>query len=112
MGNLVLSLFPGIGLLDQAFEEVGYCVVRGPDLLWGGDVHVFAPPPGCFVGVIGGPPCKAFSRGAARARNGDRAHASILNMEPTGSMRPGSIQGWRNEGRSRAAPLGIKSRAS
>jgi DNA (cytosine-5)-methyltransferase 1 len=38
MSALVLSLFPGIGLLDMAFEEVGFCVVRGPDLLWGGDV--------------------------------------------------------------------------
>jgi site-specific DNA-cytosine methylase len=26
---LVLSLFPGIGLLDRAFEEAGFCVVRG-----------------------------------------------------------------------------------
>lgn len=33
---LVLSLFPGIGLLDMAFEEEGFTVVRGPDLLWGG----------------------------------------------------------------------------
>lgn len=59
---LVLSLFPGIGLLDMAFEEEGFCVVRGPDLLWGGDVHRFHPPPGRFDGVIGGPPCQAFSR--------------------------------------------------
>jgi len=29
---LVLSLFPGIGLLDMAFEQEGFCVVRGPDL--------------------------------------------------------------------------------
>jgi DNA (cytosine-5)-methyltransferase 1 len=49
-------------LLDQAFEEAGYCVVRGPDLLWGGDVHRFHPPAGRFEGVIGGPPCQAFSR--------------------------------------------------
>jgi DNA (cytosine-5)-methyltransferase 1 len=60
--NLVLSLFPGIGLLDMAFEEEGYCVVRGPDLLWGGDVKRFHPPAGRFDGVIGGPPCQAFSR--------------------------------------------------
>src|SRR3954470_17140903 len=59
---LVLSLFPGIGLLDQAFEEAGFCIVRGPDLLWGGDVHGFHPPAGRFDGVIGGPPCQAFSR--------------------------------------------------
>lgn len=59
---LVLSLFPGIGLLDRAFEEEGFCVVRGPDLLWGGDVRAFHPPAGRFDGVIGGPPCQAFSR--------------------------------------------------
>ena len=34
--SLVLSIFPGIGLLDMAFEEEGFCIVRGPDLLWGG----------------------------------------------------------------------------
>lgn len=56
--SLVLSLFPGIGLLDQAFEEEGFCVVRGPDLLWGGDVRDFHPPAGKFDGVIGGPPCQ------------------------------------------------------
>lgn len=59
---LVLSLFPGIGLLDMAFEEEGFCVVRGPDLLWGGDVRRFHPPAGRFEGVIGGPPCQMFSR--------------------------------------------------
>jgi DNA (cytosine-5)-methyltransferase 1 len=59
---LVLSLFPGIGLLDRAFEEEGFCVVRGPDLLWGGDVRRFHPPAGRFEGVIGGPPCKRWSR--------------------------------------------------
>lgn len=60
--SLVLSLFPGIGLLDMAFEEEGFCVVRGPDLLWGGDIRRFHPPAGKFDGVIGGPPCQAFSR--------------------------------------------------
>jgi DNA (cytosine-5)-methyltransferase 1 len=59
---LVLSLFPGIGLLDMAFEAEGFCVVRGPDVLWGGDIHTFHPPAGKFSGVIGGPPCQAFSR--------------------------------------------------
>lgn len=58
---LVLSLFPGIGLLDQAFEEEGFCVVRGPDLIWGGDIRAFNPPAGRFEGVIGGPPCQRFS---------------------------------------------------
>ena len=61
MNGLVLSLFPGIGLLDAAFEEEGFCVVRGPDLLWGGDVRNFNPPAGRFEGVIGGPPCQRFS---------------------------------------------------
>ena len=59
-GQLVLSLFPGIGLLDMAFEEEGFCVLRGPDLLWGGDIRRFHPPAGKFDGVIGGPPCQAF----------------------------------------------------
>lgn len=62
VSDLVLSLFPGIGMLDMAFEEEGFCVVRGPDLLWGGDVRRFHPPAGKFDGVIGGPPCQAFSR--------------------------------------------------
>ena len=60
--RLVLSLFPGVGLLDRGFELAGFCVVRGPDLLWGGDIRKFTPPPGVFAGVIGGPPCQDFSR--------------------------------------------------
>ena len=69
--QLVLSLFPGIGLLDMAFEEEGFCVVRGPDLLWGGDVLKFHPPAGRFDGVIGGPPCQEHSTLAALVeRNG------------------------------------------
>ena len=65
MNELVLSLFPGIGLLDMAFEQEGFCVVRGPDVLWGGDVRKFHPPAGRFGGVIGGPPCQAHSTYAA-----------------------------------------------
>src|SRR6185312_16201865 len=61
MAVLVLSLFPGLGLFDRAFEQEGFCVVRGPDVLWGGDVRRFHPPAGRFDGVIGGPPCQAFS---------------------------------------------------
>lgn len=60
-GRLVLSVFPGIDLLGRAFEEERYCVVRGPDLLWGGDIRGWHPPAGVFEGVIGGPPCQAFS---------------------------------------------------
>lgn len=62
MSGLVLSLFPGIGMLDMAFEEAGFCVVRGPDLLWGGDIRRFHVPAGRFDGIIGGPPCQMFSR--------------------------------------------------
>lgn len=62
VSQLVLSLFPGIGLLDMAFEQEGFCVVRGPDLLWGGDVRAFHPPAGRFDGVIGGDPCQAHSQ--------------------------------------------------
>lgn len=59
---LVLSLFPGIDLLGRAFEAEGFCVVRGPDLLWGGDVRAFHPPGLRFDGVIAGSPCQDFSR--------------------------------------------------
>ena len=69
MGDLVLSIFPGIGLLDKAFEREGFCVVRGPDILWGGDIRSFHPPAGKFDGVIGGPPCQAFSSLAALNRS-------------------------------------------
>lgn len=80
---LVLSLFPGIGLLDMAFEEEGFCVVRGPDLLWGGDVHKFMPPAGRFDGIIGGPPCKRFSplANVVRAVHGEDAVAPDLIPE-------------------------------
>jgi DNA (cytosine-5)-methyltransferase 1 len=67
--SLVLSLFPGIGLLDMAFEQEGFCVVRGPDVLWGGDVRRFHPLAGRFDGVIGGPPCQCFSRLAHLVRH-------------------------------------------
>jgi DNA (cytosine-5)-methyltransferase 1 len=59
---LVLSLFPGIGILDRGFEAEGFCVVRGPDILWGGDIRRFHVEPGRFDGIIGGPPCQDFSK--------------------------------------------------
>jgi len=72
MNELVLSIFPGIDLLGRAFEEEGYCVVRGPDLLWGGDIKSFHPPAGVFGGVIGGPPCQAHSSAAMNRRRLDK----------------------------------------
>ena len=58
---LVLSLFPGVDLLGMAFEQEGFCVVQGPDVIFGRDVRDFHPPAGRFDGVIGGPPCKGES---------------------------------------------------
>lgn len=59
---LVLSLFPGIDLLGRGFEQENFCVVRGPDHLFGGDIREFHTMPGRFDGVIGGSPCQDFSR--------------------------------------------------
>src|SRR6266699_927332 len=59
---LVLSLFPGIDLFGRGFEAEGFCVVRGPDLIFGGDVRAFHAPRGRFPGVIAGSPCQDFSR--------------------------------------------------
>lgn len=76
-GQLVLELFPGAGLFGKAFEALGATVVRGPDILWGGDVRDFhaIDVRGRFDGIIGGPPCQQFSKAAAL---GSRA----LNLIP------------------------------
>lgn len=58
----MLSLFPGLDVLGRGFEEEDWCVVRGPDVLWGEDVRGWQVVPGPWDGVIGGPPCQAFSR--------------------------------------------------
>lgn len=58
---MILSIFPGLGFLDRAFEAEGFCTVRGPDPIWGGDVREFHPPSGVFDGVIGGDPCQSHS---------------------------------------------------
>lgn len=62
MGDYVLSIYPGLDLLGRAFEMSGCTVLRGPDILWGGDNRQFHPPPGVFAGVIGGPPCQSRSQ--------------------------------------------------
>lgn len=85
MMKIILSLFPGIGLLDRAFEEVfdgEACIVRGPDVLWGGDIRTFHVPPGVFWGVIGGPPCQRFSRMANLVRKVHGEDALAENLIP------------------------------
>lgn len=66
----VLSLFPGIDLLGRGLEASGFCIVRGPDLLWGGDIRTFHPPAGKFQGVVGGSPCQDFSKARRSAGTG------------------------------------------
>ena len=68
--QLVLSLFPGIDLFGRGFEECGFCVVRGPDLIYGSDIRGFTVPAGRFDGVIGGPPCPDFSKARRTAPTG------------------------------------------
>ena len=58
---MVLSIFPGLDVLGMGFEAEGFCVVQGPDVIWGGDVRRFHPPSGVFDGVIGGDPCQSHS---------------------------------------------------
>ena len=67
---LVLSIFPGIDMLGKGFEMEGFCVVRGPDLIWGGDIRSFHVPSGKLDGVIGGPPCQDFSNARRSAPTG------------------------------------------
>lgn len=82
MHSMVLSLFPGVGVFDRAFEAEGFCVVRGPDLLWGGDVARFQPPRGVFSGIKGGSPCHDYScaRRAPPTGEGDRLMAEFARV--------------------------------
>lgn len=68
--SLILSLFPGIDMLGMGFEAEGFCVVRSPDLIFGGDIRNFHAVPGRFDGVIGGPPCQDFSKARRSAPTG------------------------------------------
>lgn len=45
---LVLSMFPGADLFGMAFEAEGFCVVAGPDVIFGRDIRNFHPPAGRF----------------------------------------------------------------
>lgn len=75
--TLVLSLFPGADLFGMAFEQEGFCVVRGPDVLLGGDIRKFQAIAGKFDGVIGGPPCQLFSQ-ALNRRNGVTSAVNLI----------------------------------
>jgi DNA (cytosine-5)-methyltransferase 1 len=59
--QLVLSLFSGIGLLDRAFKEAGFCVVSAGDLILGQDIRDFTGVKNKFDGIIAGSPCQDFS---------------------------------------------------
>ena len=67
-------------MLDRAFESEGFCIVRGPDVLWGGDIRDFHVPPGKFDAVIGSPPCQCFS--ALVAINKSRGFSIAENRIP------------------------------
>ena len=60
--DLVLSVYPGIDLLGRGFEAEGFCVVRGPDLIWGQSIESFHIPSNVFQGIITGSPCQGFSK--------------------------------------------------
>lgn len=63
MSGIILSLFSGLGALDEGFRREGWCVVSAGDVAWSSlyDVRGFHPPAGVFEGVIGGDPCQSHS---------------------------------------------------
>ena len=77
MTELVLSLFPGVGLLDSAFAAAGFCVVQAQDKITGGDVREYVGVPGRFDGIVAGPPCQGFS--AVNSYRKEDDHHSVQN---------------------------------
>lgn len=69
MSETVLSVFGGIGLLDSAFEDCGFQLSHGPELLRGVDVRGWHPGRS-HDGVIGGSPCQDFSDARRTAPTG------------------------------------------
>lgn len=69
--QLILSLFPGVDLLGMGFEQEGFTVVRGPDLIFGRNIKSFHVPPRRFNGIIAGSPCQDFSPKRRTAPTGD-----------------------------------------
>ncbi len=81
MTELVLSLFPGVGLLDRMFVAAGFCVVQAADKITGGEIRDFAGVRGRIDGVIAGPPCPGFSVANNKYRNDDDHHSVINSRE-------------------------------
>lgn len=77
MTELVLSLFPGVGLLDRAFAAAGFCVVQAQDKITGGDIRDFAGVRGRLDGIVAGPPCQGFSK--ANEFRLVSSHSSVIN---------------------------------
>jgi DNA (cytosine-5)-methyltransferase 1 len=89
--QLVLSLFPGIDLLGRGFEEEGFFVVRGPDLIWGQSIETFHAPPGRFDGIIAGSPCQNWSM---INRNRDRAAGDSSIAEFSRLVTEANVDWW------------------
>lgn len=66
----------------MGFERAGYCVVRGPDTLWGQSITDWHALPGVFEGVIGGPPCQFYSSAnrTGNPRDGDALVIQFLRV--------------------------------
>lgn len=77
--GVILSLYPGLDLLGRAFGEHGWCVVRGPDILWGQRTEDFHGVPHQFDGVIAGTPCIDYSK-ARRDPPTGKSDAAILEF--------------------------------
>lgn len=60
--SLILSLFCGLDLLGQGFQDAGFCVVQAGDIILGKDICNFRGIAGRFDGIVGGSPCQDFSR--------------------------------------------------
>jgi DNA (cytosine-5)-methyltransferase 1 len=78
VSELVLSLFPGVGLLDRAFSSSGFIVVQAQDKITGGDIREFAGIKGRFDGIIAGPTCQGFSVANNKYRK-NAEHRSVRN---------------------------------
>lgn len=57
----VLSLYTGLGLLDEAFAEVGYTVDSAGDLQWGRPIQRYRGRIRSHEGIIAGVPCQSWS---------------------------------------------------